>query len=223
VRQAIIGSFGYSTLTSNLLSTPVYLIALIITILVSLYADRTPSTRWRFIFWPALIGAASFALQAVAMDIHSTGLQYFALILNTSLSWSMVAVILAILTTILQSTIGLSNDAPGADAHNSRSRSSTAAATGTAFVVGFGNLGGFVGPKLLAVSIQNTGSYSNAMWALAALMALAALLSYVLERRINALMNLKQLAITSNDNLAGTDSTGAHVNEAVTDCNDNAK
>ncbi len=181
---AIIASFGYSQLMSNLLSVPVYSVALIITIGVAWLSDRQPDNRWSYIIWPAAIGSLSFITQAIAMHTNTGWLKYLSLMGNTATSWSMVAVILAVLTTKLQT---------GTDT-SAKSGNNTSAATGTAFVVAFGNLGGFVSPQILAASISQTGSYAVAMWVLAIFMAIAAVLTVVLQRRLAAQTALSQLS-----------------------------
>lgn len=87
---AILGSFGYSVLTSNLLSAPVYGIALIITVAIAMRSDRD-GDRFRWIIWPSGVCSLSFAMQGIAMGVGNVGFQYFSLILNTSLSWGVVS------------------------------------------------------------------------------------------------------------------------------------
>ncbi len=98
--------------------------------------------------------------------------------LNTGLSWSVVSVILAVLTRVVQAIAG-----------------DTGAAVGTAFVVGVGNAGGVVGPQILALSKQHTGSHAIAMWVLAGSMLAAAVAAAFLQRRLHALSQLKHLAV----------------------------
>jgi hypothetical protein len=65
----IITSFGYSSdIISNLLTAPVYLVALICVVANSLHSDRT-AERYYHIAVPAFLAAVLFAFQAVA-SIH---------------------------------------------------------------------------------------------------------------------------------------------------------
>ncbi len=66
--QAIITSFGYSPLTSNLLSAPVYLFALVVTVAVSVRSDQQAERFW-WIIWPSVLCAVSFVLQAIGMHM----------------------------------------------------------------------------------------------------------------------------------------------------------
>jgi len=62
--------------------------------------------------------------------------------------------------------------------------SGATAAAGIAWINALGNLGGFVGPALIGWIKQKTGSYAGGLDAVAAMMAIAGLLMFVLSRQM---------------------------------------
>jgi len=95
------------------------------------------------------IGTVSFALLSVAMTKTSLVFQYTTTVFSTASTFAMISPLLAWLT------LGL--------------KSSTSSATGTAFVVSVGNIGGYVGPQIMTFSNTKYGSYSNGMLMIAIL------------------------------------------------------
>ena len=60
--------------------------------------------------------------------------------------------------------------------------SGTAAAGGIALINSVGNLGGFVGPTLVGVVVDKTGSMAIALWVLAAALFLMGILVLLIRR-----------------------------------------
>ena len=63
--------------------------------------------------------------------------------------------------------------------------SGPAAAAGIAAINSIGNLGGFVGPMMIGVIREQTGSYSWGLYFVAGLLALSALVVMILSARAN--------------------------------------
>ena len=63
--------------------------------------------------------------------------------------------------------------------------SGPAAAAGIATINSIGNLGGFVGPMMIGVIRQQTGSYTWGLYFVAGLLAISALVVLILSARAN--------------------------------------
>ena len=63
--------------------------------------------------------------------------------------------------------------------------SGPAAAAGIATINSIGNLGGFVGPMIIGVIRQQTGSYTWGLYSVAGLLAFSALVVLILSARAN--------------------------------------
>eukprot|EP01112_Ceratiomyxa_fruticulosa_P009080 TRINITY_DN2368_c0_g1_i1.p1 TRINITY_DN2368_c0_g1~~TRINITY_DN2368_c0_g1_i1.p1 ORF type:complete len:454 (+),score=50.40 TRINITY_DN2368_c0_g1_i1:195-1556(+) len=145
---AIISEFGFDTIVSNLITTPVYTAAIIFSLIIALNSDRTGLYPHHIAFC-SCIGTASYILLAISMTKTSLAFQYTSVIFSTTSTFAMVSPILAWLT------LGL--------------KTSTSSATGTAFVVSVGNIGGYVGPQIMTFSNSKYGSYSHGIAIIGAL------------------------------------------------------
>jgi hypothetical protein len=76
---AIIGAFGHSVLTSNLLSVPIYFTAAVFTVAVSLSSDRRKE-RYLHCVVPAAVACVGFIVMATQID-SDHGLFKFILLL----------------------------------------------------------------------------------------------------------------------------------------------
>ena len=135
-----------------------YVAAIVVMLLIGYHSDRTGERRWHIAF-SAILAAVGFALSASFKN------PYLA----------MVALTLALVG--IKSTIG------PFWALSTMFLSGTAAAGGIALINSVGNLGGFVGPTLVGIIQDKTGSIAISMWFLGGALLLMGL--FVLAVRTN--------------------------------------
>eukprot|EP01102_Stenamoeba_stenopodia_P005276 TRINITY_DN15843_c0_g1_i1.p1 TRINITY_DN15843_c0_g1~~TRINITY_DN15843_c0_g1_i1.p1 ORF type:complete len:517 (-),score=100.51 TRINITY_DN15843_c0_g1_i1:94-1644(-) len=164
---AIIGEFGFSPLISNLLSVPVYAVSLITTLLISFHSDRR-KIRAPYLIFTGVVSCAAFIGLAVAMLSGTAVSKYLCTLIAASVLWASVPIFLAWLLTVLKSP--------------------TASATGTALVVSIGNIGGYVGPKIFAESLDRCGSY----WCASVAMSVDVFLLVVVVIMIHFLLKFRE-------------------------------
>ena len=151
---SIINELGFDTITSNLLTAPIYGTTLLVTLLNAMHSDAKKERAFH-IMVPGFISMVAFILVGLGEAVHeSVEYQYFTVTLATAAVWTMVAPTLAWISENL--------------------KGSTSNAVGTAFVVALGNLGGVVGPQLFAWD-SSGGSYVCAALLLLGIMLIAAL------------------------------------------------
>ena len=136
------------------------MIGVIAMILWARHSDRTKERSWH------VIGACLLA---------AAGLIYAG---NVS---TLFTVMLA-LTLV---TVGISASKPPLWSMPTLFLSGPAAAAGIAAINSIGNLGGFVGPMMIGVIREQTGSYSWGLYFVAGLLALSALVVVILSARAN--------------------------------------
>jgi hypothetical protein len=96
---AIIEQFGFSFLGSNLLSSPIALVAGALSFANSRHSDQS-GERYRHILLPSCAVALSFFLQAIAMNSGNRGFEFFCLFMNACAS-CVIAPALALLARYL--------------------------------------------------------------------------------------------------------------------------
>jgi sugar phosphate permease len=158
---AIIGEFGYSPLTSNALTVPVYLVAGIITVAVAWSSERRKERYFHMIV-PSCFAFVFFIVFASVLSGSNTTLKLFILIALVSCVWCVVSIVFGLLLSVLHSSLST--------------------ATGTALVVSVANIGGYAGPALCAHSSSADGTYALACTILAGFCALQVVLLFVLRR-----------------------------------------
>jgi len=139
---AMVAEFGVDPFFANLLTAPIYFVAVVVSIASSIYSDKTgqylylvtvtggiASLGWGLLAWALLKGFPSYAL-------------YTIVVVLVSASWTMLPPLLAYLT------LGLEN--------------STQVAVGTALAVSVGNFGGYVGPTIMGISQERYHTYGYA-------------------------------------------------------------
>jgi hypothetical protein len=87
---AILASMGYTPLTSNLISTPIYLIAAAVTIGVAWSSDRRRERFWHCIV-PAVITGVFFLLFALSLTYRSLTWQLITLTVLVANTWCVCA------------------------------------------------------------------------------------------------------------------------------------
>jgi ACS family tartrate transporter-like MFS transporter len=121
-------------------------------IIVGIHSDRTGERRWH-VALPAFVAALGWTMAAL---LESPGWVLLGLVLAQTGMLSILAPFWALPTSFL---------------------SGAAAAGGIAFINSLGNLGGFVGPNLIGWIKTATGSFSNALLVLAAVLVLGGILA----------------------------------------------
>ncbi|MBI5520364.1 MAG: MFS transporter [Desulfovibrio sp.] len=158
---------GSSPVRVGLLSAIPYLGGVVGMVLVGRHSDRTGERRWHTA-GPLLVSAAGFLLSlapigpAGAGAAHSPWWSLFCFTIATMGLWGMLGPFWTIPTGFL---------------------SGAAAAGGVALINSIGNTGGFVGPTLVGMVRDTTGSHAGGFLFIAATMALGALCVLVVTRR----------------------------------------
>lgn len=153
----IIHAFGASSLEIGFLNALPAVFGIIAMILWARHSDRTNERSWH------VIGACLLAAAGLVLAGNVT---------------TMLPVILA-LTLV---TVGISASKPPLWSMPTLFLSGPAAAAGIATINSIGNLGGFVGPMMIGVIRENTGSYTGGLYFVAGLLAFSAVLVLVLSR-----------------------------------------
>lgn len=151
----IIRSFGASSLEIGFLNAFPAVIGVIGMILWARHSDRRGERSWH------VIGACLLA---------AAGLIYAG----------NVSTLLAVIIALTLVTVGISASKPPLWSMPTLFLSGPAAAAGIATINSIGNLGGFVGPMMIGVIRQQTGSYTWGLYFVAALLALSALIVLIL-------------------------------------------
>jgi ACS family tartrate transporter-like MFS transporter len=156
--QIVQGLSGYSSSVVALVSALPYAVAAVGMVLAGASSDRTGERRWH-VAGPALLGATGFLLTAFGPG---------------GVAWSMATLSLAALG--VYSALGPFWALPAALLRG------PAAAGGIAVINSVGNLGGFVGPSLVGLVRDRTGSFAGGLALLAAGLVAGALLTLTLPR-----------------------------------------
>ncbi|HBT0094944.1 TPA: MFS transporter [Klebsiella pneumoniae] len=156
----IIRSFGASSLEIGFLNAFPAVIGVIAMILWARHSDRTKERSWH------VIGACLLA---------AAGLIYAG----------NVSTLFTVMVALTLVTVGISASKPPLWSMPTLFLSGPAAAAGIAAINSIGNLGGFVGPMMIGVIREQTGSYSWGLYFVAGLLALSALVVMILSARAN--------------------------------------
>lgn len=154
----IISSFGASSFETGFLNAFPATVGVMGMILWARHSDRTQERRWHVI---------AACLLAIA------GLVYAA----------NVSTLLTVIVALTLVTVGISASKPPLWSMPGQFLSGSAAASGIAAINSIGNLGGFVGPLMVGVIRQHTGSYSLGLYFVAGLLAISALTVLVLSAK----------------------------------------
>ncbi|MCU0456469.1 MAG: MFS transporter [Bacteroidales bacterium] len=134
-----------------------YLAAVVVMLIIGYHSDKTGERRWH-VAGPAFAAAAGFALSAYLKN------PYLAMI--------------ALMTAL----VGLKSAMGPFWALSTTFLSGTAAAGGIALINSVGNLGGFVGPTLVGIVNDRTGSIVMSLWILGAALLLMGVLILTIRR-----------------------------------------
>ncbi len=142
---------GLSYSLVGLINAIPYIVAMVFMVLIGYHSDKTGERRWH-VAVTAFSAALGFGLSAWLQN------PYFAL------------------AALMMSLIGLKSAMAPFWALSTVFLSGTAAAGGIALINSVGNLGGFVGPTLVGVVIDKTGSLSISLWILGGALLLMGIL-----------------------------------------------
>ncbi|WP_082170926.1 MFS transporter [Dickeya fangzhongdai] len=151
-----IKSFGLSTLQIGFINAIPAAIAVGAMIFWARHSDATRERTWHVVS-ACILASLGFVL---AGSVHSLG-------------FAMLALVLA--------SIGIYSCKPPLWSIPSLFLSGPAAAAGLAAINSIGNLGGFFGPAIIGWLKEKTGDFSLALYAIAALLLLSALLTLLIE------------------------------------------
>lgn len=163
---AIINSFGFDILTSNAMTTPLYGLAVVLTVLNAWHSDLTNERAWHLGVF-ALVGAFGFTGLGIVQVVANLDEEWTKWVSYAFSGFACVGVFPAIAVTLAW----LSNSVSGA----------TASGVATGLVMSCGNVGGIVGPQIYAGIEMNLGSYSYAHLVVAAMMLMAFASSMVMR------------------------------------------
>lgn len=141
----------------GLINAVPYLAAVVVMLIIGYHSDKTGERRWH-VAGPAFAAAAGFALSAYLKN------PYLAMI--------------ALMTAL----VGLKSAMGPFWALSTTFLSGTAAAGGIALINSVGNLGGFVGPTLVGIVNDRTGSIVISLWILGAALLLMGVLILAIRR-----------------------------------------
>jgi ACS family tartrate transporter-like MFS transporter len=150
----VIQTFGLSPLEIGFATAIPYFFATIAMVLWGAHSDRTGERIWH-VALPLIIGGAAFARSASPLSL---ALILVALTLATSGTYAAVSTFWSLPTSIL---------------------AGTGAAAGLALINSMGNVSGLVGPPLIGMLKQETGSFTAALLFLSAMLVLGAAIALV--------------------------------------------
>jgi MFS transporter, ACS family, tartrate transporter len=155
----IIHQFGFSALAIGWINAVPSVVAAVGMILWARHSDRTLERSWHIVV-PCLLGCVGLVWAGDAQTA--------------------VAVVLAL------TIVNFGSNAPKGPvwALPGMFLSGAGAAAGIAWINSLGNIGGFVGPWLIGIIKQRSGSYAGGLCAVGAMMALSAILMLALRRQV---------------------------------------
>jgi ACS family tartrate transporter-like MFS transporter len=134
-----------------------YLIAIVVMLIIGYHSDKTGERRWHVAI-SAFAAAAGFGFSAYLQN------PYLAMI------------------ALMASLVGLKSAMGPFWALSTTFLSGTAAAGGIALINSVGNLGGFVGPTLVGIVNDRTGSIGMSLWILGGALLLMGILTLTIRR-----------------------------------------
>jgi MFS family permease len=148
---------GTSVVTQTIITSLPYAFGLVAMLINSAHSDRTGERRWHTA-WPMLFGGIALALAILSGDV--------------------LALVVAFLCL---AGIGVHAYLPVFWTWPTKFLAASAAATAIGLINSFGNLGGYVGPKVVGYLSTEFGSYVPGMWFLVACIFIAGLLAALVK------------------------------------------
>lgn len=150
---------GTSVLTQTLISTMPYVLGLIAILVNGAHSDRTGERRWHTAV-PLLLASVAMSFAAFFSD-------------NTYLAATFLCLLGATLYAYL----------PAFWTHPTARLTASSAAFAIGLINSVGNLGGFVGPKIVGYLKTSSGNFQSGLWFLAANIFIAGLLAMMLTQK----------------------------------------
>jgi len=144
---------GTSVVTQTIITSLPYAFGLVAMLINSARSDRTGERRWHTAL-PMLLGGIGLALAILSGDTLALVVTFFCL-----------------------AGIGLHAYLPVFWTWPTKFMAASVAATAIGLINSFGNLGGYVGPKVVGYLSDKTGSYVSGLWFLVACILIAGLLA----------------------------------------------
>lgn len=157
---ALMAAFKVDPLFANLLTAPAHGVGVIFSLFHAWVSDKTGEHLTIVGYVSAMASGMWILLAYALLDEWNLYAQYAVVTLLVGFSTSMLPPLFAHLT------MGFSN--------------TTRTATGSALVVSVANVGGYVGPKLMALSFEHSGTYAYAVASLSVFAGVGALGCFIL-------------------------------------------
>jgi MFS transporter, ACS family, tartrate transporter len=148
---------GTSVVTQTIITSLPYAFGLVAMLINSARSDRTGERRWHTAL-PMLLGGIGLALAILSGDTLALVVTFFCL-----------------------AGIGLHAYLPVFWTWPTKFMAASVAATAIGLINSFGNLGGYVGPKVVGYLSDKTGSYVSGLWFLVACILIAGLLAILVK------------------------------------------
>jgi MFS transporter, ACS family, tartrate transporter len=146
-----------STLKQTLIAAVPYAFGFAAMLFNSAHSDRTGERRWHTAL-PMLFGGIAMALSILSGDSHGLAFSFLCLV-----------------------GIGIHAYLPVFWTWPSKFMAASVAATAIGLINSFGNLGGYVGPKVFGYLSDKTGSYVSGLWFLVVCILIAGLLAILVK------------------------------------------
>lgn len=151
----IIKQLGVTTMTTGYLNMIPPIVSVVAMFLWARHSDRTGERSWH------VVGACLVASAGLALAGWSTGL-------------------IGVILTLTFVNIGISSAKPPLWSMPTLFLTGPAAAAGIATINSIGNLGGFVGPSMIGLIKQRTGSFAGGLYFVAGLLVISAVVTLLL-------------------------------------------
>ncbi len=148
---------GTSLTTQTIVTMLPYVLGFLAMLVNSAHSDRTGERRWHTAL-PMLLGAAAMALSILSGDNLALIVTFFCLL-----------------------GIGVHAYLPVFWTHPSSFLTASSAAAAIGLINSLGNLGGYIGPKLIGELKTRTGTFTGGLWVIAACILVAGLLATMLR------------------------------------------
>lgn len=150
---------GTSVVTQTIVTMLPYICGFVAMLLNGAHSDHTGERRWHTV-WPIMLGAVAMALSILSGDHLALTVSFLCLVgigvhAYLPVFWTWPS---AILTT-------------------------SAAATAIGLINSVGNLGGYIGPRIVGQLSTSTGSYTAGLWFLAGCILIGGILALFLRKR----------------------------------------
>ena len=153
---------GTSVVTQTIVTMLPYICGFVAMLLNGAHSDHTGERRWHTV-WPIMLGAVAMALSILSGDHLALTVSFLCLV-----------------------GIGVHAYLPVFWTWPSSILTTSAAATAIGLINSVGNLGGYIGPKIVGQLSTSTGSYAAGLWFLAGCILIGGILALFLKKKLNS-------------------------------------